>query len=154
MARKTARVAIAKASGCGHRLSRKTTGIEEEPDHEVFPVDVDPPPVIGEPRRQQVVMVGLRKLKAEEMKHAGGHVKLTRDLEIEQVVANEVDAEADQVVNASMPESRARGRPGGRQSRWIVPRNIISQPAPLHRVNVVGKVAALHRPVVDHRENA
>ena len=88
--------------------------VEHDPDHEVFPVDVDPPPVVGEPGRQQVVVVRLGKLEPEQVEHAAGHVELARDAEVEQVVADEVAQPGSPRRAPPRPGSAARGRPGGR----------------------------------------
>ena len=73
----------ASASRLRPPLEPEHDRIEEKPDHEVFPVDVDPPPVIGEPRRQQVMVMRLGELEAIQVEHAAGNVKLARNLEIQ-----------------------------------------------------------------------
>ena len=75
--------AAASASRLGPPLEPEHDRIEEKPNHEVFPVDVDPPPVVGETRRQQVIVMRLGKLEAIQVEHAAGNVKLARNLEIQ-----------------------------------------------------------------------
>ena len=99
-------------------------------------------------------MVRLGELEAEQVQHAAGHVELTRHLEIQQVIADEVAPAGWPGRAPRRRESATRDRSGGRHKRWIVPRNIICKPAALDRVDVVGEVAPLHGPVVDHRESA
>ena len=104
--------------------------IEEKPDHEVFPVDVDPPPVVGEARRQQVVVVRLGELEAEEVEHAAGHVKLARNLEIKQVVADQVASETGQVVH-----------PRGRDQQLVVDQAIAAGDGPSPGTSSAGRAA-------------
>ena len=80
-------------------LQAEDDRVEDDPHHEVFPVDVDPPPVVGESGRQQVVVVGLGEPEAEQVEHAAGHVELARDAEVEQVVGDQVERQARRVVD-------------------------------------------------------
>ena len=72
-------------------------------------------------------MVRFRKLVAKQMKHAAGDVKLTRYLQVQQVIADQIARQAGGSLNLG----------GGNQQlvvdqpiakRCIVPRNIICRP--------------------------
>src|SRR5207247_2587068 len=58
--------------------------VVEELQHEVLPVDVDPPPEVREARGEIVAVVRLRQVEAEEMEQADDHVELSGDAEIEE----------------------------------------------------------------------
>ena len=98
-------------------------------------------------------MVGLGELEAEQVEQAAGHVELARDAEVEQVVAHEVARQArrgpcDRVGrDQQQPVDHAVEPADGR-----VPRDIIASPACWISWMSVREVAALERPVVDHRE--
>jgi hypothetical protein len=69
VARNTTTVAIGQRDRLRPALQAEDDGVEGDPHHEVFPVDVDPTPVVGEPGRQQVVVVGLGEPEAEQVEH-------------------------------------------------------------------------------------
>ena len=50
--------------------SRKYSRVVEDLHHEVLPVDVDPAPEVGEARREEVVVVRLGQVEAEQVQHA------------------------------------------------------------------------------------
>src|SRR5207248_4410163 len=51
-------------------------GVIEDLQHEVLPVDVDPPPEFGEARSKQVEVMCLRQAKTEEVEDANHEVEL------------------------------------------------------------------------------
>ena len=128
-------------------------GIEEEPDHEIFPVNVDPSPVVRESGRQQIPVMGLGKLIAEKMKHAAGHVKLTRNPQVKQVVADEITHQARRSLNLGRGNQQlVIDQPVAEQLNGPPKHHL--QAAPLDRMDVVGEVAALQASGNRRPENA
>ena len=86
-------------------------------------------------------MMSLGKLITEEMKHSAGNMELTRDSEVEQVVAREVSGQGPRVMNF-----------GGRDQELVidqpVAKELIGSPEhhlqapPLDGVHVVGEETA------------
>ena len=50
--------------------------VVEDLHHEVFPVDVDAPPEVGEARRQEVAVMRFRKVEPEQVQHADDEMKV------------------------------------------------------------------------------
>ena len=95
----------------------------------------------------------LGKLVAEQVQHAAGHVELPRDPQVEQVVADEVARQAPGAVNLGRGNQElVIDQPVAEQVDRPAEHHL--QAPPLDRVDVVGEVAPLQRPVVDHRESA
>ncbi len=61
-------------------------GIEDDLHHEVLPVDLNPPPEVGEARRQVEEPVCFGQAKAEQVQDPDDHVKLTRHAQVEREV--------------------------------------------------------------------
>ena len=71
--------------------------IVEDLHHEVFPIDVDPPPEVREARRQEVAVMRLREIEAEEVQHPDDDMEVPRDAEVQQVGRQHVDEELAEV---------------------------------------------------------
>src|SRR5688572_13812663 len=71
----------------GQRMSSSAKpevhGIEEDLQHEVFPVDVDASPAVGKARGKKVQMMRLGQPEAKQVKHADDQMKLARDAQVE-----------------------------------------------------------------------
>jgi hypothetical protein len=65
----------------------------EHLDHEVFPVDVDAPPELGEARGKTIAVIRFRQVEPEQMQHPDDEMKLSGNTKIEQKVRNQVLAE-------------------------------------------------------------
>ena len=62
-------------------------GIEEELHHEVFPVDVNPAPEVGEACGEIIEMVCLRQVKTKHVQQTHNQVESSGDTQIKQVHA-------------------------------------------------------------------
>ena len=76
-------VAQAKIRGKEHRLL-----------HEVFPIDVGPPPEFTETESQPVTMHDFGEIEAEQVQNADNHMKLSGKPQNEQKVRNNVAEQA------------------------------------------------------------
>src|SRR3546814_10838233 len=64
--------------------------IVEDLHHEVLPVDVYPPPEVGEAGRESVVVGSGCQVESEEMQHSRDEVEIAGDAQIEQEISHEV----------------------------------------------------------------
>ena len=51
-------------------------GVVEDLQHEVLPIDVDPPPEVREARCQEIPMMRLREVESKQVKHANHDVEI------------------------------------------------------------------------------
>ena len=71
--------------------------VVEDLHHEVFPVDIDAPPEVGEARREEVAMMRFREVEPEEVQHADDEMKLPRDAHVQQEGRNHVEGEVAEI---------------------------------------------------------
>ena len=83
-------------------------GIVEDLQHEVLPVDVDPPPEVREARRQEIPMMRLREVESEQVKHADDEVEVPRDAHVQQEGRQRVN-ERDRPDGRRLPGRRSDG---------------------------------------------
>ena len=78
---------------------REEDGEEEDFRHELLPRDIDPPPDVGETRRQEIVVVRPRQSEAEQVKDPRDDVEVARHVQVERVVRDEEERHVRHIVH-------------------------------------------------------
>src|SRR3546814_3996178 len=79
--------------------------IVEDLHHEVLPVDVYPPPEVGEAGREAVEVVSGCQVESEEMQHSRDEVEIAGDAQIEPEISHEVLLQRSRVDNLRRADS-------------------------------------------------
>src|SRR5215216_1019853 len=68
----------------------KVNRIIKHLQHEIFPINIDPAPQIGEAGGQEVEMVGFRQVKTKQVQDTDDHMKHSGNPEVEGEIGNEI----------------------------------------------------------------